>query len=203
MKILILVIGVFILTSWKIIRLIKQELKIKYLNTDKYKCRSGIYLVTKNYDKKYITVNNLTTMYYSVLSKRVDNHLENLIKYFIYNKSELEPTLMNALFKAANIADVPLFCAGKSEEIRDRVSKYVNILYKTFELCTMYDNIVGYNYLIQHIHLKNMYFISTMYQEIHSEEGSQIFFYRFKSIKYKRQLFLKTLKVFRVLVLKY
>ena len=54
-----------------------------------------------------------------------------------------------------------------------------------------------------HIHLKNMYFISTMYQEIHSEEGSQIFFYRFKSIKYKRQLFLKTLKVFRVLVLKY
>jgi predicted protein tyrosine phosphatase len=155
MKIIILVIGVFILASWKIIKLIKQELKIKYLNTDKYKCRSGIYLVTKNYDKKYITVNNLTTMYYSVLSRRVDNHLENLIKYFIYNKSELEPTSMNALFRAANIADVPLFSVGKSEEIRDRVTKYIDILYKTFELCTICGEIVGYNYLIRHIYLKN------------------------------------------------
>ena len=153
---ILIILGLFIIASWRVIKIINQELKIKYLNTAKYKSRTGIYLVTKNYDNKYITYNNLTTTYYSVLSKRVDNHLENLIKYFIYNKSELEPTSMNALFRAAKIADVPLFCAGKSEEINNRVAKYINILYKTFDLCTTYDNVVGYNYLIQHIYLKNI-----------------------------------------------
>lgn len=85
MEILILIvgiIGVFILATWKLIKIIKQELKIRYLKTDKYKCRKGIYLSTYNYDKNKTGSFNTFYLYHH---DKPEISIENIFKYIVYN----------------------------------------------------------------------------------------------------------------------
>lgn len=145
--ILIVVLGLFTLASWNIIKTIKQEIKLKYLNTEKYRNRFGIYIVTREYDKKHITIEHLTRNYYN---SRADNHLEDIIKYIIYNKEEFTvPESINAFLIASGINEIPIMCAGRSKIINSRVGKYVELISKTYELYVSYNNHVGLNYLIQ------------------------------------------------------
>lgn len=144
---ILIILGLFIFVSWKIIRIIKQELRLKYLNTERYRTRSGIFLVTKEYDKKYITREHLTMRY---RSSRVDNQLENIVKYIIYNNDEFTDLIsINNFIRFAGINDIPAECVGRSKLITDRVKKYIELIHKTYELCTLYNNQVGLNFLIQ------------------------------------------------------